>query len=57
MSCIMDGTELDVICLEQDCCYWDRAGKKCVYIPPEHRGAVIFDNRRILNGGLDKQQH
>lgn len=46
MSCIMDGTELDgVACLEQDCCYWCREIKKCTYIPPDHQGGVIIDNR------------
>ncbi len=41
----MDGTELEGVCLEQDCCYWDRAGKKCTYIPPDHQGGIIIDNR------------
>ncbi len=55
MSCIMDGTELEGVCLEQDCCYWDGTGKKCIYIPLDHRGGIIDSrNPEKLAGKKEK---
>ncbi len=38
MACIMDKSDLMGLCLENNCSFFDRATKLCVYISPGQRG-------------------
>ncbi len=46
VGCILDGSDLSSTnCIEERCCWWDRAIMKCVYIETDQQQGMIMDKR------------